>query len=267
MTSASVSEVNTRPVGVQLLLERHVVLDDAVDHDVDAIAAVVVGVRVLLADAPVGRPARVADARARRPLGHGHAPGGRRARLQRELRAQDIEVAHGAHGLDAVAVDNRDAGRVIAAVLELAEAGEQQLPRGPPAYVANDSAHRFDDTSARGRASRARAAMRARARRAARRAQTSSASRSVGASTITRTSGSVPLGRTSTRPRPASSLLGCANGLADAPARAASASRSRTRTLTRRWGSLRHRVALAEVAAAERLEREQRARRCRRRCG
>ena len=45
----------------QLLLERDVVLDDAVDDDVDAVGGVEVRVGVLLGDPAVGRPARVAD--------------------------------------------------------------------------------------------------------------------------------------------------------------------------------------------------------------
>ena len=53
----------------QTLLQRHVVLDDAVDDHVDAVAAVVVGVGVLLADPPVRSPAGVADAGCRGTLG------------------------------------------------------------------------------------------------------------------------------------------------------------------------------------------------------
>ena len=49
----------------QPVLEGDVVLDDSVDHHVDAVGRVEVGMRVLLADAPVGGPARVADAGAR----------------------------------------------------------------------------------------------------------------------------------------------------------------------------------------------------------
>ena len=49
-------------VGEQLLLELHVVLDDPVDHDVDAVVGVEVRVGVLLGHAAVRGPAGVADA-------------------------------------------------------------------------------------------------------------------------------------------------------------------------------------------------------------
>ena len=61
--------VNVAPPAARRSLQRHVVLDDPVDDDVDAVAAVEERVRVLLADAPVRRPARVADAGRRRPRG------------------------------------------------------------------------------------------------------------------------------------------------------------------------------------------------------
>ena len=63
-------------VGLQAALEVGEVLDDAVQHDLDAAGLVVVRVGVLLGDPAVGGPARVADAgggrhgavAARRPL-------------------------------------------------------------------------------------------------------------------------------------------------------------------------------------------------------
>ena len=62
-------------VGDQPLLERDVVLDDPVDHDVDPVGGVEVRVGVLLGHAAVGRPARVADPgaglRAARPAPRG----------------------------------------------------------------------------------------------------------------------------------------------------------------------------------------------------
>ena len=73
MTSASVSEVKTAPSSVQALLQRHVVLDDAVDDDVDAVGGVVVRVGVLLGHAPVRGPARVPDAGGGAVRGRGHA--------------------------------------------------------------------------------------------------------------------------------------------------------------------------------------------------
>src|SRR5262249_40841922 len=122
-----------------------VVLHDPVDHHVHTVLAVVVGVRVLLAHAPVRGPAGVPDAGARGPLRDRHAAA---LRLGVELLAQRAEVADRAHGLDAVVLDNRDPRGVIAAVFEPAEPREQQLAHGTRAHVADDSAHRPEDTSA-----------------------------------------------------------------------------------------------------------------------
>ena len=91
---------------------------------------------------------------------------------------------------------------------------------------------------------------------ATRRSQTLCASSSLGASTITRTSGSVPLGRTSTRPRPSSSSLGGVDRRVDvlgALQRAAVAHAHVDEPLRQ----LGHRVALAQIAAGERLHRQQ----------
>ena len=141
MTSASVSLVKTAPMSVRRSRIDEVVLDDPVDHDVDAVGGVEVRVGVLLVDAPVGGPARVADA------GGGRA--GRRWRRRRPRRrparrdgiAQVVEVADRAHRVDRVAGDHRDAGRVVAAVLQAREAFEQQILDGTLAYVADDAAH------------------------------------------------------------------------------------------------------------------------------
>jgi hypothetical protein len=62
-------------LGEQALLELDVVLDDAVDDDVDAVAGVEVRVGVLLGDAAVRRPAGVADP-GRRLLGDRDGPPG-----------------------------------------------------------------------------------------------------------------------------------------------------------------------------------------------
>ena len=136
----------------ETVLERHVVLDDPVDDDVDAIGAIVVGVRVLLADAAVGRPARVADAgrrgareqRDRGALGLGGAVALPQLGLQRG------EVPDGAHGFDAVLGDHGDPGAVIAAVLQALEAVQQQFARRALADVADDSTHSPEDTSGNG---------------------------------------------------------------------------------------------------------------------
>ncbi len=186
----------------EALLERHVVLDDAVDDDMHAIAAVVVRVGVLLAHPPVRGPAGVADAGGGGAHSERDGAGGRLVGLGIELGLQRIEVADGAYGLDALLREHGDTGAVIAPVLELAQAGEQNLSNWPPirprADVANNAAHLLEDTSGVSQAS-------SRSTSAARRVHTALASSCVGASTITRMSGSVPLGRTSTRPRPASS--------------------------------------------------------------
>jgi hypothetical protein len=78
----------------QAPLERHVVLHDPVDDDVDAVRRVGVRVGVRLVDAAVRRPAGVPDAGRRLALGDGHTAlvagsvhrGGHRA-------AQVLEVA------------------------------------------------------------------------------------------------------------------------------------------------------------------------------
>ena len=70
-------------MSVRRSLEREVVLDDAVDDDVDAVGGVEVRVGVRLGDAAVRGPARVADA-GRAPVGDGD---GDRRRLVRRRRA------------------------------------------------------------------------------------------------------------------------------------------------------------------------------------
>ncbi len=82
--------------GQKLLLELHVVLDDPVDHDVDAVFRVVVRVGVLLGHATVGRPAGVPDAGGGR---RGH-DGDASAAAGLERRLQLREVADGTDGID-----------------------------------------------------------------------------------------------------------------------------------------------------------------------
>ncbi len=130
-------------------LEGDVVLDDPVDDDVDAVGGVEVRVGVLLGHAPVSRPAGVTDARPR-PIGDGGGRGhwrGRR-RLSGPLgvapvdgRPQHAQVAHGAHGVDPVTVQDGDARAVIAAIFELFEAREEQGPGLAGADVSDDAAH------------------------------------------------------------------------------------------------------------------------------
>jgi hypothetical protein len=136
------------------LAQLGVVLDDAVQHDLDAAARVVVRVGVGLADAPVGRPSGVADAGRRRRLvrdgdhrpgasagaraGRGESWGGLGAR---DGGAQAGEVADRAHAIEAAVTLERDARRVVAAVLERRQAVEQQRPGRTVADVSDDSAH------------------------------------------------------------------------------------------------------------------------------
>ncbi len=125
-------------VGQELLLELHVVLDDAVDHDVDPVVGVEVRVRVGLRDAPVRRPARVADP------GRGgrreHRDGTLAVALGHRL-AQVGEVADRAHGLEPLLTLEGDACGVVAAVLELLQPVEQDLLDRAMTDVADDSAH------------------------------------------------------------------------------------------------------------------------------
>ncbi len=119
--------------------QRDVVLDDAVDDDVDAVARVEVRVGVGLRDAAVGRPARVADPARRLDRRDGAA--GRRG-CRGDGLAQPAEVADGAHRGDLPVDEHGDAGGVIAAVLELLQAGEEDLLHRSPADVSDDAAHR-----------------------------------------------------------------------------------------------------------------------------
>ena len=76
----------------------------------------------------------------RRALGERDgAPLGRRALGQRV--AQRIEVADRAHGVETALVQDRDARGVIAAVLELLQALEEDLLDGAVPDVADDPAH------------------------------------------------------------------------------------------------------------------------------
>src|SRR5690606_35555104 len=107
-----------------------VVLDDAVVHDADLepVAARVVRMRVVLGDAAVGGPAGVGNA--------GRRIGMRLARARRQ-------VGDPADGTDPVdpAVEGRQSGRVIAAVLELAQALDQNGHDIAPRDGTDDSAH------------------------------------------------------------------------------------------------------------------------------
>ena len=123
--------------GLQPLAQVGVVLDDPVEDDVDLAGAVVVRVGVLLGDAAVGRPAGVGDAGVGAAAG-APAPFGARSstaarRLARLPTAWTLSTSPSS--------STREAGRVIAAVFELFQPGEQQLLAGAAAHVSDDSAH------------------------------------------------------------------------------------------------------------------------------
>jgi hypothetical protein len=117
------------PVGGEPGLQLDVVLDDPVEDDREAVVAAGQRVRVPLGGPAVGRPARVPDA-------------GRRRRVeQRGDGLQLGELADGADELD-VTVDEREAGGVVAAVLQALEPGQEQRFARPVADVADDAADR-----------------------------------------------------------------------------------------------------------------------------
>ena len=116
-------------LGLELSLQREVVLDDAVVHDDDAPAAVAVGMRVLLGRPAVRRPARVAEAVVAVD------------RIVLEGLDEAVQLAGAAAQLDRVAADQGHAGRVVAAVLQPPEPFEEDRHDGSPADVADDSAH------------------------------------------------------------------------------------------------------------------------------
>ena len=115
--------------GGEARLELEVVLDDAVVDDHDAAGAVLVRVSVLLGGAAVGGPAGVPDA----PVAV--------ERLRGEARRQVAELARGAAALEAAVLHDGDAGRVVPAILQPAQAVQDHGDRVPPAHVSDDAAH------------------------------------------------------------------------------------------------------------------------------
>ena len=148
--------VGLRGEGVALVGELpaqlRVVLDDPVQDDVDLVGAVAVRVRVLLGHPAVGGPAGVADAGRRRGRGHGDAAV--RERMLLDSRAKVRQVADSPDAVDLTVRDHRDPCRVIAAVLELLEPRDQQVPARSVTYVSDYAAHKR-----RGRVPRARRAV------------------------------------------------------------------------------------------------------------
>ena len=121
---------------LQPLAQAGVVLDDPVEDDVDLAGAVVVGVGVLLGNAPVGGPAGMGDAGVGRGQGTGPVVG---ALL--DGGAQVGEVADRVHALDLAVLEQGEAGRVVAPVFELFQSREQELLAGAAAHISDDSAH------------------------------------------------------------------------------------------------------------------------------
>ena len=117
--------------GEELPLELQEVLDDPVVDDDDPPRGVPVRVGVLLGGAAVGRPAGVADAGpARRGLG-----------LDPRRQVAELPLAPG-HAHDAVLAEDRDSRRVVPAVLEAAEAVDEDPRRLACPHVPDDAAHR-----------------------------------------------------------------------------------------------------------------------------
>ena len=156
-----------------------------------------------------------------------------------------VEVADRADRVDLVAGEHADARGVIAAVLELAQALDQEVLDRPVADVADDAAHERE----RGYPPLSTTPTR--------RLHTASASSSVGASTMTRTSCSVPLGRTRTRPRPSSASLSRSVGVLQRLGRHRRVAVGHA-DVDEPLRQLLHRRAVGEVAALQRLERQER---------
>ena len=114
---------------LQLALQLEVVLDDAVVHHDDAALAVAVRMRVLFGGAAMRGPAGVTET---------VFP---RQRVGGQRRFQVAELAGAAPDLELAVVDDGDAGRVIAAVLELPQPLDDERHDLPLPDVTDDSAH------------------------------------------------------------------------------------------------------------------------------
>ncbi len=111
----------------QPLADALVILDDAVVHDRDPLVGkmrVGIGLRRLA----VGRPAGMRDADVAGLLG-------------RHARGELADLAERAEARQALVVDQRDAGRIVTAILEPTQTLDQQWSRLPTSYVPHDSAH------------------------------------------------------------------------------------------------------------------------------
>ena len=119
-------------LGDERVLELAVVLDDPVEHDREPpFVAAGERVRVVLGHAAVRRPARVPE-----PVTS------RASRCRPAARLQLLQVADRAHVVERVVLAQRDACRVVAAVLEPLEPLKEERLRGSWSDVSDDPAHR-----------------------------------------------------------------------------------------------------------------------------
>ena len=166
-------------------------------------------VRVARVRRAVRRPARVGDAeRAARP-----------AATRRSSRAREIFPA-ALRTSSPLPFMQRDAGRIVAAILQPLEPLDQQRRALPRSDVSDDSAHSYRAHLVK--RSPVSATSSATSRERAHRARRASVP-SVGASAITRTIGSVPDGRTCThrsRPRQPQPVLRVGLGVRECPSAA-----------------------------------------------
>jgi hypothetical protein len=130
--------VTVRP---QVTPQLRVVFDDPVEDDVDLVLAVAVRMGVLLGDPAVGGPARVPEADRRRRGGDRDRAAAVRGMLL-DSGPQVRQVADGAHAVDPAVRDHRNAGRVIASVLELLQPCDQQISARSVTHISDDAAHK-----------------------------------------------------------------------------------------------------------------------------
>ena len=118
------------PLRFERLLQLTEVLDDPVQHDRKLLlVATDEWMRVLLGDTAVRRPARVPE------TGRGLGAVGTGDLLQ------SLEIADGPDIVEAVLLEQREPGGVVASILEALEAAEEKTFRLPPADVSDDPAH------------------------------------------------------------------------------------------------------------------------------
>ncbi len=119
----------------QIFTQRLVVLDHAVVHEGELPALVEMRMRILVGRLAMRRPARVTDA---------VMP---RRRLLRHELAEIRDTAGAFARLDPFAVDDRDAGGIVAAIFQPAQTVQQDGPRFRAPDVANNAAHAGDCSS------------------------------------------------------------------------------------------------------------------------